>query len=141
MKEKDINTVIELTEKSYRDFENKSKALQLVTFSQAELLKKLGFDYPTYEIYEDEKLHRSLSMFNHNCLDKGFNIYSAPTVQLVFLWLSNERKIHVSLITNRCGYKKWTIKGRGILSREGDVIDNAESEALNKALQLLEESL
>jgi len=59
------------------------KSLQLVSFEQAQRLKKAGFDWPVHARYDEEGALWRSGICDHNT--KGI-FPSAPTVALAFKW-------------------------------------------------------
>lgn len=120
------------------------KELQLVNFEQAKKLKEMGYDYPTNTFFEDEKSRVSHRSYDYNLFLEGYNVISQPTIQQAFMWLRNEKKLLISInpdLSSTVAFDKFCyriynefelkIKQEHILTYE-----QAESEALNKALEL-----
>jgi len=75
--------------------------LQLVSFEQAQRLKKAGFDWKTPGLYPDfDVLHFTVTEQNRN---DEIDTISAPTVALVLKWFRNVKNIPL------CVYCGWSL--------------------------------
>jgi hypothetical protein len=116
--------------------------LQLVTYEQATMLKKLGFDIETYKYYCDKypihgiTLNDAYHFGNWNESDKNF---SAPTVALALKWFRDEKDIEYSIEYGANYF--WHIHN---ISHENtcdvglETYDEAESALLDELLTILE---
>jgi len=92
-------THINRERKTYRD------RLNIVTFEQAEKLKKLGFFYSVNDYYYAKDIY--IQEINHSDrLEQRNNKYtlSAPTVELALQWIRNEKYIFAKVDFSVGGY-------------------------------------
>jgi len=136
------------------------KQLNLVSYEQAQRLKKAGFDWETthYYIKDDENKQcfafwehmnisgKSFRDFNHRDFRGGF--ISAQTVALALKWFRNEKGIRGFVLqANRANYKIFADYDNGVNSGNYNLGYNfyntyeaAESALLDELLNILEKN-
>lgn len=119
------------------------KELQLVNKAQAEKLRKLGFNYNCH--YAQAIGSNKIVSHSHKNWNESDYYLSAPEIALVFQWLRNEKKLLISInpdLSSTVSFDKFAFR----IYDEVKMIEKitgfltyseAESEALNKALDLL----
>ena len=118
--------------------------LQLISFEQAQCLKKLGFDWETSWFYTQVGKLRTGGFYNFN---KFIEEFSAPPVALALKWFRDEKyreyyrkKFHISLSRYGWRYKYIDIDGFLDQSLHFDTYEAAESALLDDILTHIENS-
>lgn len=70
---------------------------EYVTHEQSQALKRLGFDWKTYEYYfKKDNIYRQSVSLDHNTNNGGIKeVCSAPTLALAQKWLRDTKGLHV----------------------------------------------
>jgi hypothetical protein len=116
------------------------KDLQLVNFTQAKRLKKLGFDWETMELYHEDGTANIWMFDNYNVIGGKF---SAPSVPLTLKWFRDEKGIKSGLAPKRIfdfvRYAWWySIDGNITATSDGKDQEAAESALLDELLSIFE---
>lgn len=111
-----------------------NKQLSIVTFEQAQVLKKLGFDWTTTTFYNPDDEFQKISPLHYSYGVKDFNaktenphidkFISAPTISLTLKWIRDLHNLSGEIFATASGWRWKICKALDDLTGGTDITDS-----------------